>query len=101
MNGAREKEDKVEARTGVAAAGGKIVAAGDTPGRPGRADNRTSLEGGTTITQKRSLPSPLMGCEREDLKQRDQGRLRIERAWMWRRTIRRPNRSEEREGRQD
>jgi hypothetical protein len=37
-----------EARTGTAAAGGKIVAAGDTPGRPGRAGNRTSLKVGTT-----------------------------------------------------
>jgi hypothetical protein len=35
----------------AAAAGGKIVAAGDSPGRPDRAGNKTSLEVGTTITR--------------------------------------------------
>ena len=79
----QEKRGQSEARTGIAAVGGKIVVAGDTRERPGRADNRTSLEGGTTITQKSSLSSPLMGCERENLKQRDQGRLRVEGAWVW------------------
>lgn len=48
-SGVKQRENKNEARTGtaaaVAAAGGKIVAAGDTLGRPGRAGNRTSLGG--------------------------------------------------------
>ena len=49
---AKRRQD--EARTGAAAAvaGGKIVAAGDSPGRPGRAGSRTSLEGSTVTLKK-------------------------------------------------
>jgi hypothetical protein len=77
-SGVKQREDKNEARTGtaaaVAAAGGKIVAAGDTLGRPGRAGNRTSLEVGTTITLEKSQGR---GMRKKNLKQRDRGKLKV------------------------
>jgi hypothetical protein len=96
-SGVKQREDKNEARTGtaaaVAAAGGKIVAAGDTLGRPGRAGNRTSLEVGTTITLEKSQGR---GMRKKNLKQRDRGKLKV--LGCGEGSIRRQNRSEDRDG---
>lgn len=98
---ARKREDKSEARTGIAAAaGGKIVAAGDSPGRPDRVGNKTSLDVGTTITRVRHFQVGRCKSQKRKKTQRDRGKLRVGGAGVWRRAIRRQNRSEDRDGRQ-